>query len=63
MALKLDGKDMMVIRFALFRKKRNNFRKHLLDCDGVVLEIYLDYKFQWPKEGLNCESLIYEVVT
>ena len=46
MALKLDGKDMMVIRFTLFRKKRNNFRKHLLDCDGVVLEIYLDYKFQ-----------------
>ena len=22
-------------------------------CDGVVLEIYLDYKFQWPEEGLN----------
>ena len=19
--------------------------------------IYLDYKFQWPQEGLNCESL------
>ena len=22
--------------------------------DGVVLEIYLDHKFQWPQEGLNC---------
>ena len=25
-------------------------------CDGIVLEIYLDHKFQWPQEGLNCES-------
>ena len=33
------------------------------DCDGVVLEIYLDNKFQWPKEGLNCKSLAYEVVS
>ena len=32
-------------------------------CDGAVLEIYLDLKFQWPQEGLNCESLAYEVVT
>ena len=24
--------------------------------DGVVLEIYLDHKFQWPQEDLNCES-------
>ena len=31
--------------------------------DGVVLEIYLDHKFQWLKEGLNCESLAYEAVT
>ena len=22
-----------------------------------MLEIYLNYKFQWPQEGLNCESL------
>ena len=22
-------------------------------CDGIVLEIYLDLKFQWPEEGLN----------
>ena len=29
-------------------------------CDGVVLEIYLDHKFQWPQEGLNCEFLAYE---
>ena len=32
-------------------------------CDSVVLEIYLDYKFQWPQESLNCESLACEVVT
>ena len=32
-------------------------------CDGAVLEIYLDHKFQWPREGFNCESLAYEVVT
>ena len=32
------------------------------NCDGVVLEIYLDHKFQWPQEGLNYESLAYEVV-
>ena len=31
-------------------------------CDGVVLEIYLDHK-KWTHEGLNCESLAYEVVT
>ena len=30
--------------------------------DGVVLEIYLDHKFQWPQEGLNCQSLAYEEV-
>ena len=34
-----------------------------LNCDGVVLEIYLDHNFQWPQEGLNCKSLAYEVVT
>ena len=32
-------------------------------CDGVVLKIYLDHKFHWPQENLNCESLAYEVVT
>ena len=26
-----------------------------------MIEIYLDHKFQWPQEGLNCESLGYEV--
>ena len=35
----------------------------LLYCDGFVLEIYLHHKFQWPQEGLNCESLAYKVVT
>ena len=33
------------------------------NCDGVVLETYLDHKFQQLQEGLNCESLAYEVVT
>ena len=33
------------------------------NSDGVVLENYLDHKFQWPKEDLNCESLAYQVVT
>ena len=32
-------------------------------CDGSVLKIYLDHKFQGSQEGLNCESLAYEVVT
>ena len=31
--------------------------------DGVVLKIYLNHKFEAPQEGLNCESLAYEVVT
>ena len=35
----------------------------VLNCDGVVLEIYLDHKFQWPEEGLKCRSLAYEIVT
>ena len=25
--------------------------------DGVMLEIYLDHKFLWLQEGLNCESV------
>ena len=33
------------------------------NCDGVMLEIYYDHKFHWPQEGLNYESLAYEVVT
>ena len=33
------------------------------NCDGVLLEICLVHKFQWPQEGLNCESLAYKVVT
>ena len=39
----------------------HNFNSSL--CDGVVLETYLDHKFQWPQAGLNRESLAYEVVT
>ena len=32
-------------------------------CNGVLLEIYLDCKFQLPQEGLKSASLAYEVVT
>ena len=28
------------------------------DCDGIVLEILMDRKFQWQQEELNCEPLI-----
>ena len=34
----------------------------MANCDGIILEIYSDLKFQWPQEGLNYESLAYEVV-
>ena len=30
--------------------------------DSVVLDIYFDYKCQWPLEGLNRKTLTYEVV-
>ena len=33
------------------------------NCDGVIIGIYLYHKFQWPQEGLNFESLAYEVAT
>ena len=33
------------------------------NCDRVVLEIYLDHKFYWTQESLNCELLAYEVLT
>ena len=42
---------------------RLNARIRFLNCDGVVLVIYLNHKFQWPQEALNGESLVYEVVT
>ena len=34
-----------------------------LNCNDVVLEIYLDHKFQLPQEGWKCESLSYKVIT
>ena len=33
------------------------------NCDGVVLEICLDQKLQWPQKHLNGESLPCQVVT
>ena len=32
--------------------------RQVSNCDGVMLKIYLDHKFQWPQEVLNCESLV-----
>ena len=46
-----------------YTKTINFFWKNIKICDGIVLEIYLDHKLQLPQEGLNCESLAYEVVT
>ena len=34
----------------------------ITNCDGVMLEIYLDHKLRWLQEGFNCQSLAYEVV-
>ena len=35
-----------------------NFKTALKQfCDGVMLDNYFDHKFQWPQEGLNCNSL------
>ena len=32
--------------------------------DGAVLKIFImSHKFQWPKEGLNCEPHAYNAVT
>ena len=33
------------------------------NCDGVMLEIFMDHKFQWPHEGLNSEILTCNPVT
>ena len=33
------------------------------NCNVVVLEIYLDHKFQRPQKSLNCKSLAWVVVT
>ena len=35
MALELDDKDMMVIRFLIILLKKDNFRNHLLDCSDA----------------------------
>ena len=36
---------------------------HISNCDGAVLEIYLDHKSQQLQEGLDCKSLVQEVFT
>ena len=35
--------------------------RYNMNRDDVVLKIYLDRKFQWPIEGLNCNSLTCKV--
>ena len=35
MALELDDKDMMVIRFLITLLKKDNFWNHLLDCSDA----------------------------
>ena len=50
------SENCLVVNY--FRKKNS-----ILDYDGVVLEAYLDHKFHWPQEGLNCEYLAHEIVT
>ena len=48
-----------------YREHYNNlleilFRKYF---NGVMLEIYLDHKFQWPQERLIYAFLAYQVIT
>ena len=49
----------------LLKKNISNYvySYNTIHCNGVVLEIYLDHKFQWPQEGLNYEYFAYEVST
>ena len=57
-------RNLTIGQFLCFHEHwRTNLNADLnIYCDGVVLEIYLDYKFHWPQGGLNYESLAYEVV-
>ena len=50
-------------RQKLQKTMNQDIKSGILKFDGVVLEIYLDHRFQWPQECLKCESLTYEVVT
>ena len=66
---KLKIHDEILSQFAvgqikiILRNWDTSTSSQVSNCDGVMLEIYLDHKFQWPQEGLNCESLAYDVVT
>ena len=50
-------------RILLQRKKLYSYcwdtstSSQVSNCDDVVREIYLDHKFQWSHEGLNCKAL------
>ena len=45
------------IDFKHLLSMRANQKVHIKKNNGDVLEIYLDRKFQWPQESLNCGSL------
>ena len=36
--------------------------RQISNCDGINLKICFGQKFQWPQEGLNCESPAYKVI-
>ena len=57
-------RNLTIGQFLCFHEHwRTNLNADLnIYCDGVVLEIYLDYKFNWPQGGLNYDSLAYEVI-
>ena len=61
MELVLSGHRILQIFLPEYRRTKISFKNlnaYLnVYLNDVVLEIYLDYKFQWPQEGLNCESL------
>ena len=56
-------RNLTTEQYLYFHKHRRRILSAYVStyCDGVVLEIYLDAKFQWPQEGLDCESLAYKV--
>ena len=63
---------LTVTRPPLQAKLKSNENGHALEAASDILSCFaavvlcsrfIWVTFQWPKEGLNCESLAYEVVT
>ena len=61
--LAIKEKNVTVYFLYLLKLSKLSLKKDIKDCDRVVLEIYLGYKYQWPQEDLNFESFTYDVVT